>query len=60
MTKRTIKKKIWASTCSIDEAEAAFHWVTNAPFLQWRTRLWCVLHRGSKDYQTVYDWITSA
>lgn len=60
MIKRYIKKKVWKSYgVGITEADAAYHWIVDAPIWQWRTRLWCVLHRAGVKAKELYEWIKS-
>ena len=60
MIKRYIKKQVWkAYGVDIVEADAAYHWIVDAPIWQWRTRLWCVLHRTGVDLENLYKWVIS-
>lgn len=47
ITKKKIRKQLckFLSEESIDSINEAYLWITNAPFWQWKDRLWCVCNK---------------
>lgn len=63
ITKKQIRKVLYARYQSypVEYIENGYTWITNAPFWQWKTRLWCVFHTIGTDKRNLdraYTFIT--
>lgn len=62
ITKKQIRKELYSRFPEESEKELkdAYKWITDAPFWQWKDRLWCVGRKGyiSKgQYEAVYKFL---
>lgn len=63
ITKKKIRKEIYRrfNDNSVEIIEIAYKWVSDAPFWQWNTRLWCVCNviwANTDALNRAYDFIS--
>lgn len=63
ITKKQIRKELYVRYQSypVEYIENGYTWITNAPFWQWKNRLWCVCHtteKGTRNLDRAYTFIT--
>lgn len=61
MIKKYIRKKIQAQLpdLPVESKDKLYHWVIDAPFWQWKDRLWCIKYYnyGSGAHEDAYTWV---
>lgn len=63
ITKKQIRKELYKCLTPepVERLEEVYTWITNAPFWQWKDRLWCATLRSyvvKENYEEAYNFIT--